>query len=47
MDVDHRFINGFKLSYGSTPISQIQEGIELLADAARSLLKKSTRRSRV
>jgi len=39
MDIDHRFINGFKLSYGSIPINQIQEGVELLSDAVKVLLK--------
>lgn len=38
-DMDHRFINAFRLSYGCLEINQIQEGIELLADAVKDLLK--------
>jgi DNA-binding transcriptional MocR family regulator len=40
MDVDHRFINAFKLSYGSRDLQQIDEGISLLADAVRDLFKQ-------
>lgn len=39
LDIDHRFINAFRLSYGSLDENQIQEGIELLADAVKDLLK--------
>ena len=38
-DVDHRYINAFRFSYGSVTPEQIQEGVELLSDAARELLK--------
>jgi DNA-binding transcriptional MocR family regulator len=38
-DVDHRYINGFRFSYGSVTPEQIQEGVELLADGVRELLK--------
>ena len=38
-DVDHRYINAFRFSYGSVTTEQIQEGVELLADAVRELLK--------
>ncbi|MCP4690837.1 MAG: PLP-dependent aminotransferase family protein [Desulfobacterales bacterium] len=39
MDIDHRFVNAFRLSYGSLEINQIQEGIELLGGAVKDLLK--------
>jgi len=39
MDIDHRFVNAFRFSYGSVEEDRIQEGVELLADAARELLK--------
>ena len=39
-DLDHRFINSFNIGYGSLSIEEIQEGIELLADAVRDLLKQ-------
>ena len=38
-DVDHRFINAFRLSYGSVNPEQIREGIELLAEAVKGLMK--------
>jgi 2-aminoadipate transaminase len=38
MDIDHRFISGFRLSYGSLDIEKIREGIELLAIAVKKLL---------
>ncbi|MBN1411498.1 MAG: PLP-dependent aminotransferase family protein [Spirochaetales bacterium] len=38
LDIDHRFLNGFKLSYGSVSLSEIEEGVELLADAVKVLL---------
>lgn len=40
MRMTHRFIPGFRLSYGSVTPDKIHEGIELLADAARKLLKE-------
>ena len=40
-DINHRFINAFRLSYGSVAPDQILEGIELLADAVRELFKTS------
>ncbi len=39
MDIDHRFINAFRLSFGSLEVNQIQEGIELLGGAVKDLLK--------
>jgi DNA-binding transcriptional MocR family regulator len=39
-DVDHRYINGFRFSYGSVSPEQIQEGVELLSDAVKELLKE-------
>jgi len=39
-DLDHRFINAFRLSYGSVSLEQIQEGIELLSDAVKTLMKE-------
>ena len=40
-DINHRFINAFRLSYGSVEPDQILEGVELLADAVREVLKTS------
>ena len=40
-DLDHRFLNGFNLGYGSLEPEKIHEGIELLADAVKELLKTS------
>ena len=40
-DLDHRFVNSFNIGYGSLPIEQIQEGVELLADAVKELLRQS------
>jgi len=42
-DLDHRFINALRLSYGSISLEQIQEGIELLADAVKTLMKEPPR----
>jgi 2-aminoadipate transaminase len=38
-DVDHRFVNAFRIGYGGLPPEQVTEGIELLADATRNLLQ--------
>lgn len=38
-DVDHRFINAFRLSYGTVTSEQIQKGIDLLAGAVKELMK--------
>jgi 2-aminoadipate transaminase len=38
-DVDHRFVNAFRIGYGGLPPEQVTEGIELLADATRDLLQ--------
>ena len=38
-DVDHRFVNAFRLSYGGMPPEQVTEGIERLAEATRELLR--------
>ncbi len=38
LDVDHRFVSAFRLSYGSQEPDKLREGIELLADATRELL---------
>ncbi len=40
MDIDHRFVNAFRLSYGSIREDRIEEGIELLAGAVEDLLKQ-------
>jgi hypothetical protein len=40
MDIDHRFLNALRLSYGDIPVEQIQEGVELLASAVGDLLKE-------
>jgi 2-aminoadipate transaminase len=39
MDIDHRFVNGFKIGYGSTSLNKIREGIKILSDAVKILLK--------
>lgn len=39
LDIDHRFINAFNLGYGSLEPEKIHEGIELLADAIKELLR--------
>jgi DNA-binding transcriptional MocR family regulator len=41
-DVDHRFINAFRLSYGSVLPEQIRKGIDLLAGAVKELMKGAT-----
>ena len=38
-DLDHRFINAFRLSYSGVTPEQIKTGIESLAEAVRELLK--------
>jgi DNA-binding transcriptional MocR family regulator len=38
-DVDHRFMNAFRLSYGSVSLEQIRKGITFLAEATRELMK--------
>jgi DNA-binding transcriptional MocR family regulator len=38
MDIDHRFVSGFRLSYGSVEVKKISEGVELLASAVKKLL---------
>jgi 2-aminoadipate transaminase len=39
-DLDHRFMNSFNIGYGSLSVEQIQEGVELLADAVKELFKQ-------
>jgi DNA-binding transcriptional MocR family regulator len=39
-DLDHRFVNSFNIGYGSLNVEEIQEGVELLADAVKELLKQ-------
>lgn len=39
MDLNHRFVHAFRLSYGSLEVDRIREGVELLADAVRELFK--------
>ena len=39
-DLDHRFINAFRLSYGSVSLEQIQEGIELLEIGSASCVER-------
>ncbi len=38
-DINHRFMSAFRFCYGSVEADQITEGIELLADAVKELLK--------
>ncbi len=38
-DINHRFMHALRLCYGSLEVDQITEGIELLADAVKELLK--------
>ncbi len=38
-DIDHRFINAFRLSYGNLRPEQIDKGIRQLAEAVKELLK--------
>ncbi len=38
-DINHRFMHAFRLCYGSVEPDQLTEGIELLADAVKELLK--------
>ena len=40
-DLNHRFMQAFRFCYGSVEPDQITEGIELLADGVRELLKGS------
>jgi DNA-binding transcriptional MocR family regulator len=40
-DINHRFMSAFRFCYGSIEPDQIVEGIELLADAVKELLKGS------
>ena len=40
LDIDHRFVNGFRLSYGSLDPPAIREGVEMLADAVKELLTR-------
>ncbi|MFC1535483.1 PLP-dependent aminotransferase family protein [Thermodesulfobacteriota bacterium] len=42
-DVDHRFINAFRLSYGSVTPEEIEKGVKLLADAVKALIKEPPR----
>jgi 2-aminoadipate transaminase len=39
-DVDHRFMNAFPLRYGMLKEEEIHEGVALLADAMKTLLKE-------
>jgi len=39
LDVDHRFLNAFRLSYGSLEPPAVEEGVRLLADAVGALLR--------
>ena len=40
-DLDHRFINAFRLSYSGITPGQIKTGIEKLSEAVKDLLKGS------
>ena len=40
LDLDNRFLNAFRLSYGSVELDRIREGIELLAFAVKEFLKE-------
>lgn len=37
-DIDHRFVNAVRLSFGDVGVEQIQEGVELLAYAVKDML---------
>ena len=39
-DIDHRFMNGFRFSYGSVGADNIRTGVKLLASAAEALMKE-------
>lgn len=39
MDIDHRYVNCIRLSFGSLDVGDIKEGVELLAAAVRDLLE--------
>ena len=38
-DLDHRFINAFRLSYSGVTPEQIKKGVKCLAEAVKELLK--------
>jgi len=38
-DINHRFTHAFRFCYGDVPVEHIVEGVELLADAVRELLR--------
>ena len=40
LDLEHRFVHAFRLSYGSVKPEHITEGIELLAEAVKELLNE-------
>ncbi|RPI74952.1 MAG: hypothetical protein EHM45_16445 [Desulfobacteraceae bacterium] len=40
-DINHRFINALRLGYGSVDPERITQGIRLLAQAVKDLLKES------
>jgi len=40
MDISHRFLNAFRLSYGSYDIEKIVEGVKLVSDSVKCLLKE-------
>ena len=40
MDIGHRFLNAFRLSYGEYDMKKIVEGIKLLSIAVKELLKE-------
>ncbi|WP_022669357.1 PLP-dependent aminotransferase family protein [Desulfospira joergensenii] len=39
-DMDKRFMNNFRLSWAWTDVNEIEEGMEILADAVKELLRK-------
>ncbi len=41
LDIDHRSVNGLRLSYGSLDESRIREGVDLLAEAVEDLLREA------
>ena len=46
LDIDYRFVNAFRLSFGSVEAGRIEEGIELLAAAVRELINGTSSRAR-
>ncbi len=39
-DMDQRFVNSFRLSWAWTDVEQIMEGMEILADSVKEMLRR-------